>query len=387
MYDLLSDIKGVPVEPESLVRVHTGMNKVRISVGENISEPSEVYIATGKGENGYETYIVFFMIEPALHVLYGFDQNPYDPSVEEVAINEAIDFVEEMGSILEEVPWENMTPEQRTAWIDKESMYHAAGASAPEVLEVVEEIEPAELLEVVEEDETEEVLEVIDEAEMDLEYDDEDLTEELIVEEVQELEDDEPAGDIGDDEDEDDEEGEDLPGETVSPTEDVLVVDGDFDDLLKQAFLKPDVARKTRKRKKQEEIVEETDDDTVDEVDEKTETDSFQEPVIEMEEGLDDETVADSWEAEQEEVSVGDDGGRDDEDEADPEGFREEVDPEPGKSSPESEVPIVATVTPVTPVSATTSAPSADRSGGGSDATITADEKTLLDVVRFLSRF
>ena len=32
--------------------------------------------------------------------------------------------------------------------------------------------------------------------------------------------------------------------------DDVVVVDGDFDDLLKQAFLKPEVARKTGGRKK-----------------------------------------------------------------------------------------------------------------------------------------
>jgi len=372
MYDLLSDVKEVPVAPESLVRVHTGMNKVKISVGEHISEPSEVYIATGQGAGGLETYIVFFMIEPSFHVLYGFDKNPYDPSVAEEAINEAIDFVEEMGSILEEVPWPNMTPEQRTAWTDKESLYEPAVAVEPEVLEVVEEIESAELLEVVEEDETEEVLEVIDETEMELEDDDEDLTEELVVEQVEEVNDDE-AEEGGD---------EDLQEEAGSPHKDVVVVDGDFDDLLKQAFLTPEVAKKTRKRKKKEivdepeDVIEETVEATKDAGQDVAEEVNYEETVVEMEDGFDDKATGDAEEADQVEVDL-DADGNDDTDAGVP------------GTAPTPAEPVVSAVAPAPTAASASNAATGQPGplGNVNDTPITADEKTLLNVVRFLSRF
>ncbi|MDF1536858.1 MAG: hypothetical protein P1S46_10240 [bacterium] len=217
MYELLSDVAIVPVKADFLKRVYTGMNKVRISVGEHISEPSEVYIVTGDMGKGYETYIVFFMIEPAFHIVYGCDKNPYDPAGAEEAIDEAIDFVEAMGSILEEVPWETMSSEQRASWAGKEALYRETGTIEPELLEVDDEIASTELLEVIEEENPEGGL--VDQA---------------------------PETDNGATEVDDDQEPE---VEDKPPRDNVLVADGDFDELLKQAFLKPEDARKTGKRK------------------------------------------------------------------------------------------------------------------------------------------
>ena len=373
MYELLSDITEVPVPSESLTQVHTGMNKVKISVGEHISEPSEVYIATGKGENGYETYIVFFMIEPAFHVIYGSEKNPYATEGAEDVISEAIDFVEEMGSILEEVSWEQMTPEQRTAWIDKESLYEHTVTVDPEILEVVEEIESVEILEVVEEEEIEVEPEILDDAELELEdaedpeadpvEDDtedltDDLTGDLVVEQVEEL--DEPR----------------------AVKDDVVVVDGDFDDLLKQAFLDPEVARKTRGKKRKAAVVEEPE-EVLQETPEQTPDE------LSSEESPLDESPATEPASGSDMASKSESPGETDPDEVEIEISEEDVETEPAKGQPE--IP-----TPASPVEKESSfrppveivaEPAKAASGGVSETAISADEKTLLRVVRFLSRF
>jgi hypothetical protein len=233
------------------------MNKVRVSVGDHISEPSEVYIITGQSNGNLESYIIFYMLEPGIHVVYGCDQNPFAPTLKDEVLEAAIILVEEMGSILEEVPWETMTSDQRSAWIEKEILYRA-----PEIeeLEEVEEIEAMEVIEFedggTEETELEEdpvldndesVVEV-NEDEVELVLSESDPEEKLA---DSEIEDERLIGaDLKpEDIDEDDVDGVDV------DMEGVVVAEGDFDELLKQAFLKPDVAEKTQRKAAKRKVV------------------------------------------------------------------------------------------------------------------------------------
>ncbi|MCK5307850.1 MAG: hypothetical protein KAJ73_04490, partial [Zetaproteobacteria bacterium] len=238
MFELLSNIQTVPIDPDSLTMVHRGMNKVRVSVGEHSSEPSEVYIITGLSNGNLESYIIFYMLEPGIHVVYGCDQNPYAPTLSEQVIEEAIIFVEEMGSILEEVPWETMTPDQRSAWVEKEILY-----SAP-VIDELEEVEEIEAVEVVQ-------LE-------DLAMGEAELNEGSVLdpeEGVVEVSDDEVRQALSENDSNEslhvseDIDGDDADAVDAAGMDDVVVAEGDFDELLKQAFLKPDVAAKTKLKK------------------------------------------------------------------------------------------------------------------------------------------
>jgi hypothetical protein len=227
MFELLSNLQSVPIDPDSLTMIHRGMNKVRVSVGEHSSEPSEVYIITGQSNGNLESYIIFYMLEPGIHVVYGSDQNPFAPTLNEQVIDEAIIFVEEMGSILEEVPWETMTPDQRSAWVEKEILY-----SAP-VIDELEEVEEIEAVEVVQ-------------------LEDVALEETGHEEGVVEVSDDEVRQALSEsDSDESLHVSEGIDGDDVDAAgmDDVVVAEGDFDELLKQAFLKPDVAAKTKLKK------------------------------------------------------------------------------------------------------------------------------------------
>jgi hypothetical protein len=322
MYELLSDVTTVPVSADSLMRVQTGMNKVRISVGDHISEPSEVYIATGDTGSGLETYIVFFMIEPAFHVVYGYDKNPYDPAGVDEAIEEAVNFVEEMGSILEEVPWNTMSPEQRTAWAGKEALYREPATLDPELLEVADEIKSDELLEVIEEDAVDSKPEGIEEGELEPR--------------AQEDDEHEPS--------EDDSEEEDRSSE-----DDVVVAEGDFDELLKQAFLKPEVVKKTQRRKQRAADAEE----------------SEEEPG--------------SVEAEVPDVEI----------EIEAAAFENDLGTEDAAKDPivqDADFPSGVKVPEETPTAPPASLKSYE-DAAGVETTISPDEKTMLSVVRFLSRF
>ncbi|MDF1526508.1 MAG: hypothetical protein RRA15_04650 [bacterium] len=234
MFELLSNVQSVPIDQNSLAMVHRGMNKVRVSVGEHSSEPSEVYIITGHSSGNLESYIIFYMLEPGIHVVYGCDENPYSLDRKEEVLEEAIVFVEEMGSILEEVPWETMTPDQRSAWVEKEILY-----AAPVIAEL-EKLDETEALAEVDEIEGVEYVGIDDDEPEELADEDE-----IEAGEYEEIDEEEPEGF----------DEEDIDGTESSGMKGVVIAEGDFDELLKQAFLKPDVADKTKLNKSKRESV------------------------------------------------------------------------------------------------------------------------------------
>ena len=267
MFQLLSNVQSVPIDQDSIATVHRGMNKIRVSVGEHTSEPSEVYIITGQSNGNLESYIIFYMLEPGIHVVYGCDENPYALDRKEQVIEEAIVFVEEMGSILEEIPWKTMTPDQRNAWVEKEILY-----AAPVIVELERLEEPEELVELneieavayvqINDEEPEEgvlhedpILEAVEdvveisEDEVEQALKDNGSDESLSVSE----EDDENSTDMDSEPEDIDEK--DVGGIDSAGMEDVVIAEGDFDELLKQAFLNPDVAKKSKLTKGKREPV------------------------------------------------------------------------------------------------------------------------------------
>jgi hypothetical protein len=226
MFELLEDTKVLPVPEDVIVQVHSGMNKVRVSVGNYVSEPSNVYIITSQDEALLRSFIVFYVVEPGTHVIYGYAGNPYDPVFREEVLQEAVDFVEEMGAILEEIPWEGMSPEERGTWISNESIYPLDEINGMEEIVDLEEIEPEALQEVVEEKEGAE-----EGAEQQPETPEPETPDEGV----------KSAVDPGKPHDEVEKE--------MEAQEDEVEENVDFDNLLKQAFLKPDLVKKSKMRK------------------------------------------------------------------------------------------------------------------------------------------
>jgi hypothetical protein len=204
-------------------------------------------------------------------VVYGCDQNPYAPTLKEHIIEEAIIFVEEMGSILEEVPWETMTADQRSSWIEKEDLYPPL---IIEELEEVEELEAAEVINLEGGPAEEDVLEAdlaLEPADGVVEISEDEVQQALSGSEADEMlqvsrDVDEMQMEAGLETGDIEKDG--SGGIDSAGRGDVVVAEGDFDELLKQAFLKPDVAEKTKfKRGKmeaekvqEEQAVPETDD-------------------------------------------------------------------------------------------------------------------------------
>ena len=123
MFVLKLELDEVPFLPDDLVKVNRGMNMVKVSVGEHHSEPAEVYIATARDGGNLSTYIVFYLTEPGVRALYGFDGNPYPPPRRIDVETEALEFVEEMGAILEDIGWETMSAENKMGWLSQQLLF------------------------------------------------------------------------------------------------------------------------------------------------------------------------------------------------------------------------------------------------------------------------
>ena len=251
MFELLSNMQSVPIAPDSISMIHRGMNKVRVSVGDHVSEPSEVYIITGLSNGKLETYIIFFMLEPGIPVVYGYVQNPYNTTQREQVTEEAVTFVEEMGSILEEVPWATMNSDERASWVEREILYSVSP------IEDLVEIEELETLEVMEDEDSMTSADkldgesVLDAGEDIIEVSDDEVQRVLLDNSEEEVaaESVEPEGDIKEEDLESTGgEGKEVDLDRGQEQENVVIADGDFDELLKQAFLKPDLAEKTKRK-------------------------------------------------------------------------------------------------------------------------------------------
>lgn len=239
MFELMTQIERPPLEEKDIVQIHKGMSSLRVSVGEHVSQPSEVYIVTGRQEDLFQTFIIFYMIEPQVHVVYRFEENPYDPARQEEVLGGAFQFVEEMGGIMEEVPFDTMSPENRLNLMDDLGLFSADSPEAG-ILEDLEEIQLGEIIEVLGDEDTEEdsEFEVLVEGE---EEGDTDQTraageaEGIEASPVQQPPPETPET-VSEPEEEQDE---DLDDDE----------DRDLDRLLKQAFLKPELIRKISGKK------------------------------------------------------------------------------------------------------------------------------------------
>lgn len=125
MFQLVGQMQQLPFDPADIIKVHRGMNMVKVSVGEHLSEPSEVYIATVIDGDKLSTNVVFFLVEPKVRTLYGFEGNPYESSNRIEVETEAREFVEEMGAILEDIGWETMSEEVKGNWLDQQFLFPA----------------------------------------------------------------------------------------------------------------------------------------------------------------------------------------------------------------------------------------------------------------------
>ena len=123
LFQLVGEMQELPFGPEDIIKVHRGMNMVKVSVGEHLSEPSEVYITTVKVGDQLATNIVFFLIEPKVRTVYGFEGNPFDPSKRIDVETGAREFVEEMGAILEDIGWESMAETDRESWLKQQFLF------------------------------------------------------------------------------------------------------------------------------------------------------------------------------------------------------------------------------------------------------------------------
>ncbi len=260
MFDPVHDVKNLPYNTKNIVKVYRGMNMVNVSIGEYTSEPSEVYITTSRKGNELNTFIVFYLVNPASQAIYAFDGNPF-PQEERISVElEAKEFVEEMGAILEDIGWEGMPEDERALWLENQYLFQKeAGKQQDEGAdEVVELTEDA-----IMDETTDEELDILDEV-----VEPEDVLDQIAREEQPET-----YNDITDDETQ------------------AVFIEEKFDELLKKAFLKT------------KDTTEETEEETVDA--EPEDEEAVEEPVIEEDLELKAETetrVLDSKEMAEREV-------------------------------------------------------------------------------------
>jgi hypothetical protein len=122
-------VGSLPCEPEDLLKVCRSMNMVKLSIDDFVSEPCETYVVTSKapGAGGpaglLQTHIVFYLESPAIRAVFSSDGNPYPAGKKIQVEGEAMEMVEQMGAILEDVGWEAMSPVARVQWLAQEYLF------------------------------------------------------------------------------------------------------------------------------------------------------------------------------------------------------------------------------------------------------------------------
>ncbi len=121
-------VAALPCGPSDLLKVLRGMNMVKLSIDDYVSEPCETYVVTSRASGAaagglLQTHIVFYLESPAIRAVFSSDRNPYPAARRIEAEREAMEMVEQMGAILEDAGWEGMSPAARTKWLAQEYLF------------------------------------------------------------------------------------------------------------------------------------------------------------------------------------------------------------------------------------------------------------------------
>jgi hypothetical protein len=125
--------KGLKAENALVLSVLHSINEPKIAAADHPAEPTQAFVVTVGSENAgtLQTHIVLFQVQSNQRVLYSWRDGAY-PSKERTRIEEeALDFVEHMGFMMDNLNLESMQKAQRESALTELPIFEGPLKAAP----------------------------------------------------------------------------------------------------------------------------------------------------------------------------------------------------------------------------------------------------------------
>jgi hypothetical protein len=148
--------KGVKKEFDRFLTVLHSINEPMIAAADHPAEATQAFICTmSLPDDRIEAHIILFLKQSGLRVMYSWDEGEMNADLKMEMEEEALDFVENMGFMMDNLNLEKLSADQRKQMLAELPIYEgAAGPEPPPIQEIFPEEELEELVAMEEEEPT-----------------------------------------------------------------------------------------------------------------------------------------------------------------------------------------------------------------------------------------
>ncbi|MFH1018054.1 MAG: hypothetical protein V1798_07725 [Pseudomonadota bacterium] len=125
MFILDEEFQGFSNPEEKVLSVFQSINEPKVAAAERPAEPAQACIVIGRDGIELEIHVVLHLKSSGVFVGYSWDEGPFSSSQRPGMEGEALDFVESMGFMMNNLSVEKMTPEQKKEVFGEMSVFGA----------------------------------------------------------------------------------------------------------------------------------------------------------------------------------------------------------------------------------------------------------------------
>ena len=136
MFVLNEGQNGLKEDEGNLVSVLHSINEPRIAAADRPAELTKAFVCTvATGKDELQSHIVLYLTASGLRVMYSWDTEGFDPSLQEEVEMEALDFVENMGFMMDNLNISKLSDDKRNQLLEGLPIYEGSSAVSIPVVE------------------------------------------------------------------------------------------------------------------------------------------------------------------------------------------------------------------------------------------------------------
>jgi hypothetical protein len=143
MFILDEEFQGFSNPTETVISVLQSINEPKIAAAERAAEPTQAFVITTDSDGQLRAHIVLCLVNSGERLTYSWDEGPFAEGQRAEIEGEALDFVESMGFMMDNLGVEKLSAEQKKEVLTELPAFAPSKVEAPgaEALEFDEEEE------------------------------------------------------------------------------------------------------------------------------------------------------------------------------------------------------------------------------------------------------
>lgn len=148
MFDLCRDKCYLPADRTRIVRLMLSFNEPMVAPHNHHAQPTPAYICTLKEDEGFSVYIYLYLTSEKVGLLYRYADDIRSSEECKAAEEEAIQFTEDMGCLIDDLHFSNLLSEQQDKLLATIPLFSQQYKEAPAEEKPQEKIEPVQVEEI-----------------------------------------------------------------------------------------------------------------------------------------------------------------------------------------------------------------------------------------------